>query len=147
MILGLKKAKEIIKDMKKQGYTIGLCSGGFDFLHPGHVKHFLSAKNFCDFLVVAVSNDEAVSKRKGVGRPVFKAEDTANMINYFKFVSAVIINPYEKSDKLILELVYRHISNSEVMVVTSDRALARQVQVLGAKVTRSGAFRRMLELD
>ena len=49
------------------------------------------------------------------------------------------------ADKLILELVYCHSRRSEVSVVTSDRALARQVQVLGATVMRSGAFRRMLE--
>jgi len=49
------------------------------------------------------------------------------------------------ADELILELVYRHSRLSSVSVVTSDRALARQVQALGAKVMRSGAFRRMLE--
>jgi predicted RNA-binding protein with PIN domain len=50
------------------------------------------------------------------------------------------------ADELILELVY-HYSNrlSEVSVVTSDRALTRQIQVLGARVMRSGAFRRMLD--
>jgi predicted RNA-binding protein with PIN domain len=49
------------------------------------------------------------------------------------------------ADELILELVYRHIGHSDVSVVTSDRALTRQVHVLGARVTRSGAFRKMLE--
>ena len=49
------------------------------------------------------------------------------------------------ADELILELVYHHSGLSEVSVVTSDRALARQVQALGANVMRSGAFRRMLE--
>lgn len=50
------------------------------------------------------------------------------------------------ADELILELVYRHNRNSEVSVVTSDRALTRQVRVLGAKVIRSGAFRQTLQL-
>lgn len=49
------------------------------------------------------------------------------------------------ADELILELVYRLSRLSDISVVTSDKALARQVQVLGAKVVRSGAFRRMLE--
>jgi predicted RNA-binding protein with PIN domain len=49
------------------------------------------------------------------------------------------------ADELILELVYRHSKDSEVSAVTSDRALARQIQVLGAKVLPSGVFRRMLE--
>jgi predicted RNA-binding protein with PIN domain len=49
------------------------------------------------------------------------------------------------ADELILELVYEHLKNSAVTVVTSDRALTRQVQVLGADVMRSGAFRKMLD--
>jgi predicted RNA-binding protein with PIN domain len=51
------------------------------------------------------------------------------------------------ADELILELVYRQIQDSEVLVVTSDGALTRQVRTLGAKVMRSGAFRKMLEPD
>ena len=51
------------------------------------------------------------------------------------------------ADELILELVYSNIGRSDVSVVTSDRALSRQVEVLGAKVTRSGAFRQMLESE
>jgi predicted RNA-binding protein with PIN domain len=51
------------------------------------------------------------------------------------------------ADELILELAYRHIGHSDVSVVTSDRALTRQVQVLGVKVKRSGAFRHMLESE
>ena len=49
------------------------------------------------------------------------------------------------ADTLILELVVLHRADSNVSVVTSDRALARQASVLGAKVLRSGVFRRMLE--
>jgi predicted RNA-binding protein with PIN domain len=51
------------------------------------------------------------------------------------------------ADELILELVYRQIQESEVLVITSDGALTRQVRALGAKVMRSGAFRKMLESD
>jgi predicted RNA-binding protein with PIN domain len=49
------------------------------------------------------------------------------------------------ADELILELVYHYNRLSEVSVVTSDKALTRQIHVLGARVTRSGAFRRMLD--
>lgn len=49
------------------------------------------------------------------------------------------------ADELILELVYEHLKNSTVTVVTSDRALTRQIQILGANVMRSGAFRKILD--
>lgn len=55
--------------------------------------------------------------------------------------------PGSSADELILELVYRHNLHSDVLVVTSDRALTRQIHALGAKVVRSGAFRKMLELE
>jgi predicted RNA-binding protein with PIN domain len=51
------------------------------------------------------------------------------------------------ADELILELVYRHGQDSEILVVTSDRALTRQIKVLGAKVMRSGAFRKLLDKE
>ena len=49
------------------------------------------------------------------------------------------------ADELILELVYRHIHLPALLVVTSDRELTRQVQVLGGAVMRSGALRRKLD--
>jgi len=55
--------------------------------------------------------------------------------------------PGSSADELILELVYRYNRDSEVVVVTSDRALTRQVGVLGAKMMRSGTFRRLLDKE
>ncbi|NLV32044.1 MAG: NYN domain-containing protein [Acidobacteria bacterium] len=49
------------------------------------------------------------------------------------------------ADELILERLYRHGDGDQVCVVTSDRALARQARVLGARVVSSGEFRRRLE--
>jgi cytidyltransferase-like protein len=70
-ILGLDRVINIILELKKQHKTIGLCHGGFDLLHPGHIKHFESAKKLCDVLVVSVTSDRFVGSRKGDGRPVF----------------------------------------------------------------------------
>ena len=53
--------------------------------------------------------------------------------------------PGRSADEVILELVYHHSRDSGVTVVTSDRALTRQIKVLGAEVMSSGAFRRLLE--
>jgi|LSQX01.1.fsa_nt_gb predicted RNA-binding protein with PIN domain len=49
------------------------------------------------------------------------------------------------ADELILEQLYHHGGGEQVCVVTSDRALARQARVLGARVVTSGQFRRRLE--
>lgn len=41
----------------------GLCHGTFDFLHAGHIQHFLEAKKLCDKLVVSFTANSA-NRRK-----------------------------------------------------------------------------------
>ncbi|MBW2993636.1 adenylyltransferase/cytidyltransferase family protein, partial [Candidatus Woesearchaeota archaeon] len=54
-ILDFDAAAKLISEIKSAGKTIGLCHGGFDLLHPGHVKHFESAKKLCDILVISIT--------------------------------------------------------------------------------------------
>jgi len=61
----------IIGDLKSKGKNIGLCVGNFDLLHPGHMVHLRAAKNFCDILVVGVTEDKFLLNKKGKGRPVY----------------------------------------------------------------------------
>ena len=58
-----------IKDLKKNKKKIVLCHGVFDLLHPGHFKHFKTAKNYGDILIVSVTADNFVNK--GPDRPAF----------------------------------------------------------------------------
>ena len=62
-----------------------------------------------------------------------------------KMLTILYARKGSSADELILELVYHNNHQSELLVVTSDRALTRQIHVLGVKVMRSGAFRQMLE--
>jgi hypothetical protein len=36
-----------LEELRKQGKKIGLCTGSFDLLHPGHITHFEAAKKVC----------------------------------------------------------------------------------------------------
>lgn len=40
-------------------------AGGFDPLHTGHLQHLLKAKVLGDYLIVMVSNDEDMIRKKG----------------------------------------------------------------------------------
>ena len=40
-------------------------AGGFDPLHVGHLRHFQKAKELGDYLIVLVSNDEDMVRKKG----------------------------------------------------------------------------------
>ena len=49
------KPKELLKkisELKRKNKKIVQCHGVFDILHLGHIKHFLEAKKYCDYLIV-----------------------------------------------------------------------------------------------
>lgn len=94
-IIPLTKAASVIGRLRREGNTVGLCHGGFDLLHPGHVKHFESAKKTCDVLVVSVTSDRFVVARKGEGRPIFSDKLRTFMIANLRMVDYVVITDFK----------------------------------------------------
>ncbi len=94
-IISLAAAASVIRRLRKEGKTVGLCHGGFDLLHPGHVKHFESAKKLCDVLVVSVTSDRFVTGRKGEGRPIFPDTLRSYMIASLRMVDYVVITDFK----------------------------------------------------
>lgn len=99
--LKLQELKKVIGNLKKEGKTVGLCCGGYDLLHAGHIMHFNSAKKLCDVLVAAVTCDKFVNKRKGPYRPIFNEEQRAYMVSNIKAVDFTVISPYKTAVELI----------------------------------------------
>jgi len=91
----------LIERYKKEGKEIGLCHGGFDLLHPGHLTHFTSAKKLCDVLVVSITSDRFVSSRKGDGRPIFTDKLRAYAIACLEMIDYVVITDVEKAIPLL----------------------------------------------
>lgn len=103
-ILSLPEAAPKVDSWKKQGKTVGLCHGGFDVLHPGHIIHFESAKKLCDVLVVSITSDRFVSSRKGSGRPVFTEQLRAYAVASLSCVDYVVITDYERAMPILEQL-------------------------------------------
>lgn len=68
-IVTLEDFKHIIPSLKRQRKIIVHCHGVFDLIHPGHIKHFYSARKAGDILVVTITADKFV--KRGPGRPIF----------------------------------------------------------------------------
>lgn len=71
-----------------------MVSGGFDPIHPGHIRLFEDAKKLGDRLVVVVNNDHWINLKKGMG--FMSAEDRAEIISAFSCVDDVIISKHKK---------------------------------------------------
>jgi cytidyltransferase-like protein len=69
---------------------IGLCWGGFDFLHAGHIFHFAFAKSFVRTLVVAMNADDAFPA-KGPRRPFLSESRRSQAIAAITCVDVVTV--------------------------------------------------------
>ena len=88
-----KQAVEITKRIQKEGKTVGVSTGSFDLLHPGHIAHLIAAKKLCDVLIVAVAKNENSSKKfPKTGRPIFSDKLRAYMMCNLKCVDYVILD-------------------------------------------------------
>ena len=73
--------------MKK--YKIGYIQGVFDLFHIGHLNLIESAKELCDYLVVAVNSDELVRTYKNK-TPVICENERMRIVGALKSVDKVV---------------------------------------------------------
>lgn len=71
----------------KKGYTVGT----YDLFHIGHLNLFLHAKEYCDYLIVAVHSDEWVYKCKN-RNTVIPFEERSAIIKELRCVDEVVKN-------------------------------------------------------
>lgn len=71
--IGILTEKELllaVADAHAHGEIVVMTNGCFDVLHPGHVQYLESAKAMGHRLIVAVNDDQSVSRLKGAERPL-----------------------------------------------------------------------------
>lgn len=94
-------------------YKIGYTSGTYDLFHIGHLNILKNAKNYCDFLIVAVSTDDLVNQYKN-HLPIIPFNERCAIVSAIKYVDKVI--PQTDMNKLKAALD----NNINVMFVGSD---------------------------
>ena len=86
--------------MKK--YKIGYIQGVFDLFHIGHLNLIESAKELCDYLVVAVNSDELVRTYKNK-TPVICENERMRIVGALKSVDKVVKAEYRDKIKAAKE--------------------------------------------
>ncbi len=82
--------------MKK--YKVGYTDGSFDMFHVGHLHIIETAKQYCDYLIVAVHGDEIVQEFKAA--PIIGEEDRRRIVSAIKDVDQAEITRFRDKRKL-----------------------------------------------
>ena len=67
----------------------GLTFGAFEYIHIGHINLIYRASQMCDYLIVGLSTDEYIEKKKG-HKPEFNWGFRKQMLEQIKGVELVI---------------------------------------------------------
>lgn len=71
---------ELAAQARERGERIVMTNGCFDILHAGHVAYLEEAKRLGDRLIVAINDDDSVTRLKGTGRPINPLEDRMTVL-------------------------------------------------------------------
>jgi D-beta-D-heptose 7-phosphate kinase/D-beta-D-heptose 1-phosphate adenosyltransferase len=120
---------------KRNGKRVVFTNGCFDLLHPGHIESLETARALGDALIVGINSDEGVRKLKGPGRPVFPAEERAEILASLECVDAVLIFEEPTPQRVIAALL------PDILVKGEDwpgnQIVGREeVEAAGGKVVR-----------
>ena len=104
MIYSFDELSEIIKVSKLNSEKIVMTNGCFDILHAGHITYLEEAKLLGDRLLVAVNDDESVSRLKGPKRPINSLDNRTKVLNGLVSVDWVISFSEDTPVRLIKDL-------------------------------------------
>lgn len=76
---------------KKEGKRIGLVQGSWDMFHLGHLLYLKEARKLCDYLIVAMDDDEKIRKRKGNNRPIIPLEERYQFIENLGIADGIAV--------------------------------------------------------
>lgn len=68
-----------------------LTFGVFDFFHLGHLRLFKQCKEYADYLIVAIQNEDYILKYKPNAKIMYTTEERVEMIEAIKLVDEVAV--------------------------------------------------------
>lgn len=95
----------LVADARNRGERVVMTNGCFDLLHPGHVAYLQEAAALGDRLIVAVNDDESVSRLKGEDRPVNTLQQRMAILAGLRSVDWVTHFTEDTPERLICKLL------------------------------------------
>jgi D-beta-D-heptose 7-phosphate kinase/D-beta-D-heptose 1-phosphate adenosyltransferase len=89
---------------REAGRRVVFTNGCFDLLHPGHLSLLEDASGLGDVLVVAINDDDSVRRLKGEGRPIYPADERAELLLALRWVDAVTVFS-EDTPQVVIEKI------------------------------------------
>ena len=128
---GLLNRQDLAREVsaaKARGQQVVFTNGCFDILHAGHVTYLEEAAALGDRLVVAINDDDSVTKLKGPGRPIVTQEGRAHVLLGLGCVDWVVTFD-EDTPEALLRLL-----EPDVLVKGGDYG---EDEVVGAEMVRA----------
>ena len=82
---------DVMADQREHGRRIVFTNGCFDLLHPGHIRILRESGRHGDVVVVGINDDDSVRRLKGRGRPIYPAEERAEILLATRWVDFVTV--------------------------------------------------------
>ncbi len=117
-----------VQEARVRGKKIVFTNGCFDVLHAMHVEYLNLARQQGDCLIVAVNDDASITRLKGPGRPVNKAEHRMAVLAGLQAVDWVV-EMIDDTPNRLLELI-----RPDVLAKGGDYGLEG---VVGADIVQS----------
>jgi D-beta-D-heptose 7-phosphate kinase/D-beta-D-heptose 1-phosphate adenosyltransferase len=129
----------LVDAARGRGERLVMTNGCFDILHPGHVAYLKEAASLGDRLIVAVNDNDSVSRLKGESRPINDLQDRMAVLSGLASVDWVV--PFtEDTPKRLIQSVMPDILAKGGDYQPEDVAGGRDVLANGGQV-RILAFR------
>lgn len=105
MIIPVEQLEPELRLYRQDGAKVVLATGCFDIIHLGHIRLLWCARKLGGILVVGINSDASVRRIKNkAGRPIFKQEDRAEVLDALYMINYVTVFEEDTPAELIQTL-------------------------------------------
>ena len=124
-----------VKELKEQGYKIGIVFSSFDMLHAGHIAMLAEAKNHCDYLIAGLQTDPTLDRPDSKNPPVQSIVERQIQLSATRFVDEIVVYQTEQDlvDLLLILPVDVRILGEEYRTVDftgKGECVARGIEIV-----------------